>query len=181
MHDILSTAKDLRVLKSQLPSWHGFQAEEPDYSDLEDCLQDTTWSSLYELSLNGCVVQAQYLIDLCMRHKATLRRLSLSDIVLLDGDDVDWKDVLTSLSGQLPELRKIKLRGAFFLGDEVQLSFEGAGVESRRIAPYRDALENFVVKGGPWPSGDPNVLPDQGDYPDESYNVWKAGQSQEAR
>jgi hypothetical protein len=42
-------------------------------------------------------------------------------------------------------------------------------MESRRIAPYRDALENFILEGGEFPTDDEDILPDQADYPDDNY------------
>lgn len=175
LRELLSAAKDLRVLKLQLPNWDYFTGEGPIYTLLAPCLQDITWPHLYELSLSCCAVPADFLVDLCLRHKATLRRLSLYNIQLMEWEN-GWKEVLTRLSGHFPELRQVKLRGTFYVSDEYDFSFDIAGFESRRTAPFRDALEDFVVKGGDWPSEDPEVLPDRGDYPDEDYEPpWKVG------
>lgn len=177
LHEILSSASDLRVLKLGLPRWSENEEEAIEYygdedeqrfSRLELALRNITYPKLYELSLSDCEVAADYLVELCLRHKATLRRLYLSDISLNDLDD-DWRDVFTRLSGQLPQLRRIKLRGNFYIDVQCEIRFEHAGLESRRIAPYRDALENFVLKGGEFPTNDINILPDQANYPDESY------------
>lgn len=75
-HEILSAASNLRVLKLQLPDWRYHDHVEDKYGQLEPVSRDVTYPHLYELSLSHCEVHAEYLIDLCMRQKSTLRRLS---------------------------------------------------------------------------------------------------------
>jgi hypothetical protein len=113
-------------------------------------------------------VDEEYLVDLILRHKATLRRLYLANISLFDLE-ASWVEVFTRLSYKLPQLRRLRLRGTFYLDGDSEIEFEHAGSESRRIAPYRDALENFILKGGEYPTDDETVLPYQADYPDENY------------
>jgi hypothetical protein len=179
LHNILSSASDLRVLKLGLPRWPAYDEEatmyyhDDDerlerYTRLELALGDITYPKLYELSLSSCGVEAEYLVDLCLRHKATLRRLYLQDISLHE-PEAEWRDVLTQLSLQLPQLRRIRLRGTLYVDFEPEMHFEHAGAESRRVAPYRDAVENFVLEGGEFPTDDEEILPDQADYPDENY------------
>jgi hypothetical protein len=69
----------------------------------------------------------------------------------------------------LPQLRRFRLRGKFYLDGDSEIGFEYAGMESRKIAPYRDALENFILEGGEYPMDDEEILPDQADDPDEIY------------
>ncbi|GAB7331703.1 hypothetical protein MBLNU13_g03684t1 [Cladosporium sp. NU13] len=76
---------------------------------------------------------------------------------------------IAQVSYQLPQLRCLRLRGAFYLDGDSEIEFEHAGCESRRIASYRDAVENFILKGGEYPTDDETVLPDQANYPDENY------------
>jgi hypothetical protein len=109
-HEMFSAASNLRVLKLQLSSWQYHNHVEDKYGQLEPVLRDVTYPHLYELSLSQCEVRADYLVDLCMRHKATLRRLSLTDILLLD-DHSSFREVFARLSGQLPKLREVHLRG----------------------------------------------------------------------
>jgi hypothetical protein len=153
LRDILSAASDLRELKLDLPRGNGWSIDwrlESPRLRLEDALGPTTYSHLYEMSLRACQVGTEYLIDLCLRHKATLRRLKLSNIELLGPGETDWKYVLTKLSGQLPKLRIFKLSGTLdeFDGDAIELQEPPPW----KIAPYKDALENFVVKGGDFPT-----------------------------
>ena len=153
-HEILSAATSLRVLKLQLPRWRYHDHIEDKYGQLEPVLRKITYPHLYELSLSQCEVHADYLIDLCMRHKATLRRLYLKDMLLLD-DHSSFREVFTRLSGQLPNLRQVHLRGTFHgdLTPTGELRFQSTG-RHITIDPFRDALENFIVKGGEYPIDD---------------------------
>lgn len=158
LYKVMSSASDLRVLKLGLPRWPAYDEQEAVYyydddqapkrfSRLELVPQDIGFPKLYELSLSCCEVEAEYLIDLCLRHKSTLRRLDLQDISLCDFED-DWQSVLTQLSKLIPQLRRIRLRGAFLVENEPEIHFEYAASEFRRIAPYRDAMETLVPRRG---------------------------------
>lgn len=173
LHEILSSATELRVLKLGMPQWRPMPPwndgnDDPLYSRLDWALGEIVYPHLYELSISDCEVDEEYLVDLILRHKATLRRLSLSNISLLDFG-ASWVEIFTRLSCQLPQLRCLKLRGAFYLNGDNEIELEEAGCESPRIAPYREALENFILKGGEYPTDDETILPDEGDYPDENY------------
>ena len=167
LHEILSSATELRVLKLGMPQWNA-DYDDPVYSRLDWALGETVYPHLYELSISDCEVDEEYLVDLILRHKATLRRLYLSNISLFDFE-ASWVEVFTRISCKLPQLRCLRLRGAFYSNGDSEIGFEEAGCESRRIAPYRDALENFILKGGEYPTDDETILPDQADYPDENY------------
>ena len=153
-HEILLAASNLRVLKLQLPRWRYHDHIEDNYAQLEPVLRDVTYPHLYELSLSYCEVHADYLVDLCMRHKATLRRLYLKDILLLD-DHITFREVFTRLSGQLPKLRQVHLLGTFHaaLSPAGEFRFQSTG-RHLTIDPFRDALENSIVKGGEYPTDD---------------------------
>lgn len=166
LHEILSSATELRVLKLGMPQWNEDNYD-PVYSRLDWALGETVYPHLYELSISDCEVDEEYLVDLILRHKATLRRLYLANISLFDFE-ASWVEVFTRISCKLPQLRRLRLRGTFYLDGDSEIEFEHAGFESRRIAPYRDALENFL-EGGEYPTYDEDVLPDQADYPDENY------------
>lgn len=135
----------------QLPRWASHDHTEDTYGQLEPVLQDITYPHLYELGLSQCEVHTGYLIDLCMRHKSTLRRLSLCDILLLD-DRSSFREILTRLSGQLPNLRTVELRGTF-RSDLTPIGELISELEDKylRTDPFRDALVNFLVKGGDYP------------------------------
>jgi hypothetical protein len=157
-HDILSSARELRVLKLHLPKWHSgeFSAVEcPYYLKLGHALRYTTYPHLYELSLGSCRASADYLLDLLLRHRATLRRLALSNIDLTDDPHVpgnDWQHLLTRLSRKLPKLRELKLRGRFYTDGWIAMSFDAASGRDPGIMAYsQNALQNFVINGGSFP------------------------------
>lgn len=162
---MLAQARELRVLKLSLPlrdPWHPTS----EGVRLEHTLRNITFPHLYELSLSQCEVKAGYLVRLLMRHKATLRRLSLSDIILAN-DQVSWRKVFTRLGGQLPNLCRARLCGSFGRVEDfyppLQLGFRT--FEHDCATPFRDALENFIVKGGHYPAN----LPLETHDPDETY------------
>lgn len=106
---ILLEAKDLRVLKLKFPTYGLFYAAEDldlDPVPLRSVLGSLTFSHLYELAPGNCAVSGGNLIDILLRHKKILRRLSLSSMQLYDGDS--WLAVFTRLVGQLPNLGMIE-------------------------------------------------------------------------
>jgi hypothetical protein len=159
-HDILSSARELRVLSLHLPTWHvkHLWEERLGYLHLEHTLRRTTYPHLYKLSLGNCLVSADYLVDLLMRHRATLRCLALSNIDLTDDPDEpgnDWQHLLTKLSRRLPKLRKLKLRGEFSILGRCHMNFDVSSdcdsYYKQRGACYHDALQDFVINGGKFP------------------------------
>jgi hypothetical protein len=157
-HDILSSARELRVLSLHLPKWHSGEisdAECPYYLKLGHALRYTTYPHLYELSLGSCGVSADYLLDLLLRHRTTLRRLALSNIDLTDGRNIpgnDWQHLLTRLSRKLLKLRELKLRGQFYTDGWIAMSFEAASDRDPGLPAYsQDALQDYVINGGSFP------------------------------
>lgn len=136
---VLAEAGQLRVLELEFPQVYmvGFTPAE---AQLDRILQDMSFPHLYQLSLCQCRVPGKYLIDLFLRHK-TLRRLALCDIELTDGAS-NWQEVFTSISCQLPNLRKIILRGG--------LTSEGgdAMVFGTSESLFSQAIVAFILKGG---------------------------------
>lgn len=106
---LLRKAKGLRDLKLSFyrgwcePGEIAFMGAE-----LKDALRDTHFTHLYELGLAHCTTSEGYLIELLLRHKDTLRRLSLSEIQLRHGT---WEHFFQIIGGKLPALRAVKLRG----------------------------------------------------------------------
>jgi hypothetical protein len=150
--EMLAEAANLRVLKLRL--WQrgrlcGLTA------DLEDALGDLHFTRLYDLAIGGCDAEPQYLMSAILRHKTTLRRLSLSDIHLRDAwidGPPGWRSALIIIAGQLPHLRKVRLRGYLSSSQSASLYFGSPGED-----PWRDVVENFVLKGGASPWGDHSI------------------------
>jgi hypothetical protein len=150
--EMLAEAANLRVLKLRLwqrSCFHGITAH------LENVLGDLHFTHLYELAVGGCNTDPQYLTTAILRHKTTLRRLSLSDIGLRDllgPAPPGWRAALVAIAGQLPHLRKVRLRGCLSSSRMANLNFG-----SPNAHPWRDVVENFVLKGGAPPWGDHSV------------------------
>ena len=112
--------------------------------------QQQKFPHLYELGLSNCVTTAEYLHGLLIRHKATLRRLSLSHVHFSENSSTSF---FRGIGGKLPALRTVKLRGWFEASAYgVEYFFDIPASESRRIAPRFDAVETFVLEGGHWPN-----------------------------
>jgi hypothetical protein len=139
---ILNVAKELRVLKLEFPRRFSFDYG-PSYARLDLTLPGLFFPHLYELELSQCCTDGNFLADLLLRHK-TLRRLTLGDMQYT-GIESQWKTVLTKIGGQLPNLRKVQIRGTLYTWERMPL-FDG-----RPESPDRGALERYLLKGGRWP------------------------------
>jgi len=118
-----------------------------------------TYPHLYELSLANCSVCGPTFIDFILRHKKTLRRLSLQNLMLgafRHSHNKSWPTLLTYLAGRFPNLHKVTIRGFFFERKYLMMNWsmpQTAGVtETEMCCPARDAVENFILMGStpPW-------------------------------
>lgn len=157
----LATATQLRMLKLRM--WHKDFADP--YAVMADVLGNTTWPKLRELGLSEFSTSENFLVDLLLRHKSSLRRLSLSDIYLSEGA---WESVFERLGGKLQKLRKVKIRrnlGAPF-GEGFDFGDGDNGASDNPINGERDAFEHQLLHGGDildrW-------LENDGEIPDEDY------------
>ncbi|KAK5119600.1 hypothetical protein LTR85_007429 [Meristemomyces frigidus] len=149
--EVLKDTPDLRVLKLQFPigvTGPGIQV----VARLGDITGDTTWPNLLELGLSNFIATEDGLVDLLLRHRTSLRWLSLSHIELESGT---WTSALRRIAGKLSNLRSIRLR-SYFVSDASgrEFDFDIPGAESRKIAPLRDAVETYILKGGEYPNVD---------------------------
>lgn len=107
---------------------------------------------LQDLTIGDFTAEPQYLVDAILRHKATLRRLSLSRIHLLGRlPGGGWRSTLTAIAGQLPNLQKVRLSG--YLTSMWGFDLDHQCPETR---PQRAEVEDFVLKGGASPWNDRN-------------------------
>ena len=161
--DLLAEARNLRVLRLGLP-WQGINARDGFAAAFEKTREDLTYKHLYELVISDSEIGAELLLALVLRHKATLRRLSLSWLTLPteNAHPTTWRNVFTMLSGQLPKLQIVRLRGKFGLVNATMDWFPQIDVNSD--SHYQHALENFVLNGGEWPEkSSAVVLPEVSD------------------
>jgi hypothetical protein len=147
---ILNVAKELRVLKLEFPRRLSFDYG-PSYAQLDLALPDMFFPHLYELELSQCSTDGTFLADLLLRHK-TLRRLTLGDMEYTEIKS-QWKTVLSKIGGQLPNLRKARIRGTLYTWERMPL------FDERPESPERGALERFILKGGRWPLKAPWFAP----------------------
>lgn len=89
--NMLAEAASLRVLKLRL--WGQLEYKKP---TLEDALGDIHFHHLYDLAISGCETDSQYLVDVVLRHKATLRRFSLSGVRLIGS--IGWPEFFDAIA-----------------------------------------------------------------------------------
>jgi hypothetical protein len=159
LRELLAEARDLRVLTLQL-GLDDATFRRIGGARLENAIGDTVYPHLYELSVSMCEITAEYLVDLVLRHKATLRRLYLGDLHLTtDKGQVNWRTIFTMLSAQHPNLRVVRLSGGFLRNGRSDIALLSG---YRTTFPYRNSLEDFVLHGGVWPAKFSPVMRPQG-------------------
>lgn len=151
---MLTVATNLRVLKLQFPP---FQPDSRSFRspNLKDLLGDLQFPQLYELAISRFATDSSYLANVILRHKATLRRLTISRIHLV-GDD--FERFLERIAGQLPNLCEVTLRGVSTPGpwspDYCNGSYSVWEYPEETMGRYH--AERFVLMGG--------VAPDWADW-----------------
>ncbi|KAM0710479.1 hypothetical protein Q7P35_002842 [Cladosporium inversicolor] len=147
VYGILSGARELRVLKLELPQWD--PTGEPDYIRIDHALLDVHFPHLYELALSQCAVMGDWFVDFLLRHKATLRRLSISNMSLVQARP-SWREVFTRMSCQMPHLQTVNIHGAFHREDRPSVFFNHQW--STESKAYNRAMEEFILRGGKYPT-----------------------------
>jgi hypothetical protein len=118
--EMLAVATNLQVLKLHFSPFT-FAGEQAEYQQkflgprkiyLKNVLGDLRFPHLYELAISSCGTTSSYLEEVLLRHKDTLRRLTLSHIHMVTDD---FRQVFRNIAGQLPELRKVTLKGSLTL------------------------------------------------------------------
>ena len=138
------------MLKLELPKWDP-NGGVPEYVRIDRTLRGLHFPHLYELALSQCDVKGKWLVDFLLRHKATLRRLSLSYVSLVKVKP-SWREVFTSISCQLPHLYKVNVYGEFQREFHPPILFEHKG--SATSTSYNRAIEDFILRGGTYPTED---------------------------
>jgi hypothetical protein len=161
---VFTEAPELRVLKIRLPdrildrqqlpsektgSDRVWEAVSEGRINLNHVFRKTTYSHLYELSLANCSVCGATLTDFILRHRQTLRRLSLQNMLLgafqHSYHEQSWPDFFIRIAGRLPKLHKVMIRGFFFERKELVMNWcvpqtSGASSEAELFCPARDAM-----------------------------------------
>lgn len=143
-HEVLAGAGGLRVLKLELPRWNPNDGA-PEYVRLDRTLRELHFPHLYELALSQCDVEAIWLVEFLLLHKATLRSLTMSQMSLAEAR-YSWRDVFSSISCQLPRLQDVHLYGAFHREPHRPVLFD----DKYDVTPmsYNHVIERFILRGG---------------------------------
>lgn len=124
---------------------------------LDDVVSHSSWPCLREFCISNVHTTEDDLIEFLLSHRGTLRSLSLADAELRVGN---WHDCFERIGSKLPLLRWIKLRGDLYSHEAGrEFDFDCPRAESRKIAPLRDAVENYILGGGSFPLT--RLLPNQ--------------------
>jgi hypothetical protein len=152
--EMLAVATNLRVLKLHFSPFT-FAGERATYQQdylgareiyLKNVLGDLRFPHLYELAISSCGTTSNYLEEVLLRHKDTLRRLTLSHINMVTED---FRQFFRNIAGQLPELRKVTLHGITDPEPWGPPGRKSTGAEEfldNSLVKYE--LENFVLSGG---------------------------------
>jgi hypothetical protein len=85
---------------------------------LDYVFQRMAYPHLYELSLANCGVCGHIFIDFILRHRHTLRRLSLHNMISFksqhSGDLRLWPEIFSNIARRLPNLHHVRIRGFFY-------------------------------------------------------------------
>lgn len=144
---VLAEARELRALKLELPVWDP-SVGLPKHVRLDRTLRDVHFPHLYELALSQCAVKGNWLVDFLLRHKTTLRRISLSNMSIAKARP-SWRGVFARISCQFPHLQETNLYGEFSREERPSILFEYKGSTD---SSYGKAMSDFIVRGGTYPS-----------------------------
>jgi hypothetical protein len=137
---------------------------------LKDILGNLVFPHLYELAISSCGTTSGYLEDVLLRHKQTLRCLTLSHIHMAT---VDLQQFFHNIAGQLPEPRKITLHGITDPQPWGPLGFRAKGAEElpdNSLVKYE--VENYVLNHG--------IPPQWNDHFDWVGNEWTPMQKEDS-
>jgi len=152
--EMLAVASNLRVLKLHFAPYL-FAGKKAVYQQsrlhvreiyLKDILGILMFPHLYELAISSCGTTSGYLEEVLLRHKQTLRRLTLSHIHMVT---VDLHQFFHNVAGWLPELRKITLHG---ITDPQPWGPPGFRARVTQGSPdnslVKYEVENYMLNGG---------------------------------
>lgn len=194
---VFTEAPELRALRIRLPDRIYYHRREPLRQrkfrdrvletvfgglDLNYVFRRMTYPHLYELSLANCSLCGDTFANFILRHKETLRRLSLQNMLLgaycHDSDMQSWPGFFTRIAGRFANIHQVKIRGFLFERKELVMNWcapqASGSSETELFCPARDAIENFILTGGalPWDQivlGEPDLLTPRWEPKGEDY------------
>lgn len=140
-------------LRAQLSHLHHIEVLKLSGPDPWDCprnfeilLQHAHWNSVHTIALKCFVFSESVLVDMLLRHSATLQRLAFIDCYLTSGT---WVSAFTRLAGRFTRLKRVRL--------DLQLDPEAPGYPSiGSNGNFTNSLtvkvQDFIMHGGVMPT-----------------------------
>ena len=137
----LGLMKSLESLSCWTYELHGSPFAYPPISDI---FGDNTWQQLRRLEIGGVRTYASDLAKILKRHRSTLQKLVLLDILLSRGS---WQDVFVEIRGGAIQVVKVHHLGC---GDDPELFFEDT--DNQHLDPISTShpLYAFLFQGASW-------------------------------
>ena len=139
--EFLGSMKSLESLSCWTYELHGSPFAYPSISDI---FGDTTWQQLRRLEIGGIRTYASDLAKVLKRHRFTLQKLVLLDILLSRGS---WQDVFLEVRGGAIHVVKVHHLGC---GDDPESFFEDTDLQHLDPVSTSHPLYAFLFQGASW-------------------------------
>ena len=139
--DFLGLMKSLESLSCWAYELHGSPFAYPSISDI---FGDNTWQQLRRLEVGGIRTYASDLAKVLKRHRSTLQKLVLLDILLSRGS---WQDVFVEVRGGAIQVLKVHHLGC---GDDPELFLEDTVLQHLDPIKTSHPLHAFLFQGASW-------------------------------
>ena len=139
--EFLGLMKSLESLSCWTYELHGSPFAYPSISDI---FGDNTWQQLRRLEIGGIRTHASDLAKILNRHRSTLQKLVLLDILLSQGS---WQDVFVEIRGGAIQVVKVHHLGC---GDDPELFFENTDLQHLDPISTSHPLYAFLFQGASW-------------------------------
>lgn len=153
----LSAAHELRTLKLRMPSndtqlcSYSMEFTRFVIVKLRALVGTCTWPNLRKFAISNVSTSPDELASFLLRHRATLRYLSLANIHLTRGT---WSMIFSRIGGNLPSLRRVRLRGLFkHDGSSEEDDYDPTVFALSSSKTWRDSasMERGIMHGADWP------------------------------
>ena len=139
--EFLGLMKSLESLSCWTYELHGFTVIYPSMSDI---FGDNTWQQLRRLEIGGIYTYASDLAKILKRHRFTLQKLVLLDVLLSRGS---WRDVFVEIRGGAIQTVKVHHLGC---GDDPEIFFEDTSLQHLDPLSTSHPLHAFLFRGASW-------------------------------
>ena len=139
--EFLGLMKSLESLSCWTYELHGSPFA---YPSIPDIFGDNTWQQLRRFEIGGICTCASDLAKILKRHRSTLQKLVLLDILLSRGS---WQDVFVEVRGGAIQVVKVHHLGC---GDDPELFFEDTNLQHLDPISTSHPLYAFLFQGASW-------------------------------